>query len=91
MKVLWWMRNSVPQKWTTSGCSVSINTQNTAAGDLFQIALIARAAAFVTRECVTDFEGPKLGGKVLVGPKHDFNVTVIGTRVSDGLGGVDTS
>ena len=91
MTILAWTRNAVPQKWVASGCSVTINTQDAAAHDTFQIALVARVAALITRECVTNIVGPKLGGKVVIGPKHYFNVTVIGQRISNGLGGVATS
>ena len=81
----------VPRRWTTSGCSVRLSTHDPAAEDIFQLALVARAAAFLVRECVTDFPGLKLGGKLLVGPKQEFNVTVIGARISEKLGDVASS
>ncbi len=81
----------VPQKLTTNGCSVMINTQDPIAEDVFQKALIAQAAALLVRECVTDYRGMKLGGKMLIGSKQQFNVTVIGAKLSDVAGGVATS
>ena len=69
MDVSRWKQDMVPQKGTTSGCSVTINTQGAAANDVFQIALVTRAAAFLVKECVTDDRGAKVGGKMLMGPK----------------------
>ena len=91
MAIIKWKMDTVPRTWISDGCSVTINTQDPRAEDIFQIALIARTAAFVVKECVTDWEGVKLGGKVFMGLKHNFNLTVIGTRISSAVDNSATS
>ena len=81
MSTISWKRNTVPLTWNSDACSVTLNTQNLAAEDEFQIVLIARAAALLVKDCVTDFRGVKLGGKIVIGTKAGFNVTVIGAKI----------
>lgn len=64
---------------------MTINTQDPTAEDVFQIARIAQAAAYSVKECVTDYRGVKVEGKTLIGSKQDFNVTVVGSKIADGM------
>jgi 3-polyprenyl-4-hydroxybenzoate decarboxylase len=64
---------------------MTINTQDSAAKNVFQIALIAQAAAYSVKKCVTDYRGVKVKGKTLIGSKQDFNVTVVGSKIADGM------
>ena len=78
-----WDRNTVlPLEFTFQSCSIILARTSIESHDIFQVVLVAHAAALLVQSCVTPLWGYQ-GGSARIGIRGDFTVFVVTSQVRD--------